>query len=138
MQCLTIAIENPTKEGEYRVFNQFQEVYDVTELALKVQKVGNELGLNVEVRNLENPRKEMEEHYYNPDHTHLLDLGYKPTHDVDQELRIMLQDLTKYKNRILEKKDVLIPDIRWDGTRKKVRFLEKSKETHAEGAVSSK
>ena len=125
MQCLTIAIENPPQKGEYRVFNQFQEVFDVTELALKVQKIGTELGLNVEVRNLENPRQEMEDHYYNPDHDHLLNLGYKPTHDVEQELRIMLSDLIKYKNRILEKKEVLIPDIRWDGRRKKVSFLEK-------------
>lgn len=128
MQCLAIVIENPPKKGEYRVFNQFEEVYNVTELAIKVQKTGNELGLNVEVRNLENPRKEMEEHYYNPDHKHLLDLGYKPTHDVEQELRIMLKDLMKYKERILEKKEVLIPDIRWDGTRKKVGFLEKLEE----------
>ena len=125
MQCLTITIENPTQEGEYRVFNQFEEVYNITELALKVQKVGNEFGLNVEVRNLENPRKEMEEHYYNPDHKHLLDLGYEPTHDVEQELRIMMKDLIKYKDRILEKKEALIPDIRWDGTRKKVGFIEK-------------
>ena len=123
MQCLTITIENPPKKGEYRVFNQFQEVYNVTELALKVQKVGTELGLDVKVRNLENPRKEMEEHRYNPDHKHLLDLGYRPTHDMEQELRIMLNDLTRYKERILEKKDALIPDIRWDGTRKKVGFL---------------
>ncbi|UCC39960.1 MAG: GDP-mannose 4,6-dehydratase [Candidatus Aminicenantes bacterium] len=137
MQCITIAIENPPKEGEYRVFNQFDEVYDVTELALKVQKAGKELGLNVEVRNLENPRKEMEEHYYNPDHEHLLNLGYKPTHNVEQELRIMLNDLIKYKKRILEKKEVLIPDIRWDGTRKKVGFLEK-KERALEEAAGSK
>ncbi len=125
MQCLAVSIENPPKKGEYRVFNQFEEVYNVTELAQKVQKVGNELGLKVEIRNLENPRKEMEEHYYNPDHKHLLDLGYKPTHDVEQELKIILNDLMKYKERILEKKEALIPDIRWDGTRKKVGFLEK-------------
>jgi UDP-sulfoquinovose synthase len=73
--CLTIAIENPPKKGEYRVFNQFEEVYDLTELALKVQKVAGDLGLKVEVGNVENPRLEMEEHYYNPDHRHLLDLG---------------------------------------------------------------
>jgi UDP-sulfoquinovose synthase len=137
MQCLTIAIENPPEKGEYRVFNQFQEVYNVTELALKVQKIGTELGLDVKVRNLENPRKEMEEHYYHPDHKHLLDLGYRPTHDMEQELRIMLNDLTRYKERILEKKDVLIPDIRWDGTRKKVGFLKKE-ETATEEAISSK
>jgi len=123
MQCLAIAIDNPPKEGEYRVFNQFEEVYSVTELAQKVKRVGDELGLNVNISNIENPRKEMEEHYYNPDHHHLLALGYKPTHDVEQELRIMLKDLSKYKNRIEEKKEALIPDIRWDGTRRKARFL---------------
>ena len=123
MQCLSIAINNPPKEGEYRVFNQFEEVYSVTELAQKVKKVGSEIGLNPDISNLENPRIEKEEHYYNPDHRHLLDLGYQPTHDVEEELRIMLKDLTKYRSRIEEKKEVLIPDIRWDGTRRKSRFL---------------
>jgi UDP-sulfoquinovose synthase len=123
MQCLTIAIENPPEVGEYRVFNQFEEVYNITELARKVQKVGNELGLDVVVRNIENPRMEMEEHYYNPDHQHLLDLGYQPTHDMEAELRIMLADLIKYRARIEEKRDVLIPDIRWDGTRRKSQYL---------------
>lgn len=125
MQCLTLAITNPPQPGEYRVFNQFEEVYSVTEFAQKVEKVGKELDLNVEIHNLENPRQEMEEHYYNPDHKHLLDLGYKPTHDVEQELRIMLKDLTKYRSRIEARKEALIPDIRWDGTRKKVSFLHK-------------
>jgi UDP-sulfoquinovose synthase len=123
MQCLTLAIEKPAKEGEYRVFNQFEEVYDVTELAQKVKRVGKNLGLNVDIRNLENPRKEMEEHYYNPDHKHLLDLGYKPSHDVEKELEIMLKDLIKYRSRIEARKEALIPDIRWDGTRRKSSFI---------------
>lgn len=123
MQCLTLAIENPPKEGEYRVFNQFEEVYSVTELAQKVKKVGEHLGLNVDIRNLENPRKEMEEHYYNPDHKHLLDLGYKPTHDIEKELEIVLKDLMRYRSRIEARREALIPDIRWDGRRAKVRFL---------------
>jgi UDP-sulfoquinovose synthase len=123
MQCLTLALENPPKAGEYRVFNQFEEVYGVTELAKKVQKVGASLGLSVEIRNLENPRTEKEEHYYNPDHKHLLDLGYKPTHDVEAELKIMLDDLMKHRGRIEARKEALIPDIRWDGTRRKVKFL---------------
>ncbi len=125
MQCLTLALENPPqKAGEYRAFNQFEEVYDVTTLALKVKKVAREMGMNVRVHNLENPRKEMEEHYYKPDHQHLFDLGYKPTHDVEAEMRIMLRDLMKYRDRIQEKQEVLIPDVRWDGTRRKVRFME--------------
>lgn len=124
MQCLTIAIENPPEPGEYRVFNQFEEVYDVTELALKVQKVGRELGLDVEIRNLENPRQEMDEHYYHPDHEHLLNLGYQPTHDVEAELRIMLRDLLAQRERLEHFREVLVPDIRWDGHHRKSTYLE--------------
>ena len=124
MQCLTLAIENPPqKAGEYRVFNQFEEVYDVTDLAAKVQRVAAGVGLKVEIRNLENPRKELEEHFYQPDHKNLLDLGYKPTHDVEAEMKVMLGDLINFRDRIEQKKDVLVPDVRWDGSRRKVAFL---------------
>jgi UDP-sulfoquinovose synthase len=123
MQCLTLALENPPAQGEYRVFNQFQEVYDVTELALMVQRVAGDLGLDVEVRNLENPRVEAEEHYYNPDHRNLLDLGYQPTHDVETELRVMLEDLIAHEGRIRNWQSRLIPDVRWDGRRRPVEFL---------------
>lgn len=124
MQCLTLALEQPPQRGEYRVLNQFAEVHDITALALKVQKVGAELGLSLAVQNLENPRLESEEHYYNPDHQRLFDLGYKPTHDVEEEMRIMLRDLVKCRGRIEAKRDVLIPDVRWSGPRAKVRSLE--------------
>jgi UDP-sulfoquinovose synthase len=123
MQCLNLALDNPPQPGEYRVLNQFEEVYDLTELAEKVRRVAGQLGLKVEIHNLENPRKEMEEHYYKPDHQNLRDLGYKPTHDVEAEMKIMLTDLMKYRERIEAKKEVLIPKIRWDGTRHKVEYL---------------
>lgn len=123
MQCLTLALENPPKRAEYRVFNQFEEVYDITHLALKVQKVAARLGLDVQMNNLENPRDEMEEHYYQVDHQHLLDLGYKPTHDVEAEMEIMLRDLIKHRARIEARQAALIPDVRWDGRRERVRFL---------------
>ncbi len=110
------------------MFNQFEEVYDITELARKVQKVAGGLGMDVTIRNLENPRKESEDHYYVVDHQHLLDLGYKPTHDVEAEMRIMLRDLSKYQDRIQAKREVLIPDVRWDGRREKVHFLDAERE----------
>ena len=123
MQCLTLALEKPPQPGEYRVFNQFEEVYDLTALAEKVRRVSGQLGLEVEIHNLENPRQEMEEHYYKPDHQNLRDLGYKPTHDVEAEMKIMLADLMKYRDRIESKKEALIPKIRWDGKRQKVAYL---------------
>lgn len=123
MQCLTLALQKPAAAGEYRVFNQFEEVYDVTEIARKVQSVAAGLGLDVQIQNLENPRLEAEQHYYNPAHQHLFDLGYKPTNDVETEVAVMLGDLVRYRSRIEAKKDMLIPDVRWNGERRKVHFL---------------
>ncbi|MCB9451807.1 MAG: NAD-dependent epimerase/dehydratase family protein [Anaerolineaceae bacterium] len=124
MQCLTLAVENPPAAGEYRVFNQFEECYNVEELANMVQEVGQSIGLDVNIHHYENPRQEMEEHYFNPDRQHLIDLGYQPTHDVKAEMRIMLQDLLPHEERILEKRDILIPDIRWDGTRHRSEIID--------------
>jgi UDP-sulfoquinovose synthase len=124
MQCLLLAIENPPDIGEYRVFNQFAEVFSITELALKVQKIAQNLGWNVKVCHLENPRHELSEHYYNPTHQHLFNLGYCPTDDVDAEIGIMLQDLWKYRERIHANKEILIPEFRWNGCKKKVKFLD--------------
>jgi UDP-sulfoquinovose synthase len=123
MQCLTLALENPASAGEYRVFNQFEEVYNVTQLAEKVALVSHQLGLDATINHIENPRLELEEHYYKPDHQHLLDLGYQPTHDVEAEMALMLQDLIKYRHRIEARREALIPDIRWDGARRKSNFL---------------
>ncbi len=123
MQCFTIAIENPPEPGEYRVFNQFEEVYDITELAEKVKKVAGEMGLKAEIRNLVNPRQEAEQHYYNPDHQRLLDLGYVPTTDMEGELKIIFADLIKYRSRTATHAHALWPDIRWDGSREKVEYL---------------
>jgi len=123
MQCLGLAIENPPADrGQYRVFNQFQEVYGLTDLAERVARVAREkFGLAAEIRSVENPRSEMEEHYYNPDHKHLADLGYRPTHDLDGDVAIVLADLMKFRARIEAREHVLVPDIRWDGRREKVR-----------------
>jgi UDP-sulfoquinovose synthase len=119
-------LENPPKPGEYRVFNQFEEVYGINELAEKVQRVGRQLGLDVELRNVENPRQEMEDHYYNPDHANLFNLGYRPTHAVEDELRTMLVDLMKYRSTIESRRHVLVPDVRWNGRRERVRWLDAS------------
>ena len=121
MQCFTLAIENPPQRGEYRTLNQFEGIYSVMELARRIKKVGKALGLNVDIRNLGNPRKEMERHYYNPDNSNLLDLGYEPSHDTENTIKEILIDLMKHKKRILSK--ALIPHIRWDGTRRKVVYI---------------
>lgn len=123
IQCLTLALENPPAAGEYRVFNQFEDVYDVATLAAKVQSVGRSLGLDPRIVHLENPRTEVERHHYKPDHEHLLALGYQPTRDMETELADVLADLIPHRERIAERRAVLAPDIRWSGERKQMDAL---------------
>jgi UDP-sulfoquinovose synthase len=123
MQCLTIAIENPPQAGDYRVFNQFEECYTVEELAVMVQQVGQDIGLEVGIHHYQNPRIEKDEHYYQPDRQNLIQLGYHPSHDVKAEMQIMLKDLIPHQGRILAKREILLPDIHWDGTRSRVQDL---------------
>jgi len=135
MQCLTLALENPPKRGEFRIFNQFQEVYDLTELAHNVQRAARKVGIEAEISHFNNPRVELDEHYYNPDHQHLFNLGYEPTRDVEAEIEVMILDLLAHRERIAAKRDVLVPDLHWDGKRKKIESLD---EAPAEQFVGAK
>lgn len=114
MQCLNIAIDNPPEEGEYRVFNQFDEVYSVYQLAEHIKHAGKKLGLSVKISNIKNPRTEAQEHYYNPDSNKLRKLGFKPTKELKDELNIMLKDLMAHKDRIEAKKHTILPKIYWN------------------------
>ena len=123
MACLRLAVENPPERGEFRVFNQFENAYSISELAYMVQEVATAIGLSVEIRHYDNPRKEMEDHYYQPDRQHLLDLGYQPTRDIKSVMKQMLLDLLDNRERIEAHADVLIPDIRWDASRKRSQII---------------
>ncbi len=117
MQCMALIIENPPAEGEYRVFNQFEQCYNIEELAFIVQDAAIASGLKARIEHYDNPRQEHESHYYNPACEHLVRLGYKPTGDMAAELKIILNDLIRQRERIACKAHNLLPDIRWDGTR---------------------
>jgi UDP-sulfoquinovose synthase len=111
LQCVRLSLENPPDAGELRIFNQFVETFTVNELAEKVRRVGDKFDLNVQIKSIENPRKELEEHYYNPAHTGLLDLGLSPHYLTDDQLSILIKNIIKYKDRI--KKDAIFSGIKW-------------------------
>lgn len=114
MQCLQLAIDNPPEYGEYRVFNQLEEVYRIDRLAQKVALAADEcFNLDVEIRHEPNPRNESEDHYYRPRHQKLIDLGYCPTSDMDAQLRIMIEELLPYRDRILQYADSIKPKTQW-------------------------
>jgi UDP-sulfoquinovose synthase len=115
VQCLTLICENPPEEGEYRVFNQIDETYNVRELADIVQKVATKKGLSVVIEHRENPRKEAEKHYYKVEAQHLKRLGFRPTRSLENELDLMLEDLMMFKERIKKKEHVIAPKTTWAG-----------------------
>lgn len=135
MQCLALAVENPAEEGEYRVFNQFAESYSIFDLALLVQDLGHELGMDVTVQQYENPRHEKPRHYYNPERRNLDRIGYIPSTDVRAELRLMLEDLLPHRERILTATEALVPNIRWDGRHRRSEVVAENAENTVELAL---
>lgn len=111
MQCIQLALRSRADSGELRVMNQFTETFSVNDLADRVQRVGSELGLAVEVQNVPNPRKEAEDHYYNPAHSALLDLGLEPTYMTDEVLAAMMRQVIAYEDQIA--RDRIPPRVRW-------------------------
>ncbi|HLH85509.1 MAG TPA: UDP-sulfoquinovose synthase [Thermoplasmataceae archaeon] len=112
--CLDLALHNPPQNGEYRVFNQFDEHYSVLQLAKMVRFIYERLyGGRVEIVNTPNPRVEMEEHYYNPEHTKLAKLGYRRSRSLEDEIKIILEDLARFKGKIESLRNVINPKTIW-------------------------
>ncbi len=111
MQCIYLALMNPAKRGELRIFNQMTEVFSINELAERVKRVGERLGYRVEIEHIENPRVEKEDHYYNPDYTGLLELGLKPHYLTDEVLEGFFKVVEKYKDRI--NRNAIFRGVKW-------------------------
>lgn len=111
LQCVHHSEMSAAGKGELRIFNQIMETFSANELAAKVQSVGASLGYDVKVNNIENPRKEAEEHYYNPTYQGLIDLGVKPHYLTDEVMAGMFRVVEKFKDNI--RKDVIFKGIKW-------------------------
>lgn len=121
LRCIELAIVNPAKPGEYRVFNQFTETFSVLQLAELVCQQAGCLGLRTEINHLPNPRVEQEDHHYNPVHTRLLDLGLQP-HLLSEELvNSMIAMVLKYSKHI--KPEIIMPKVKWNGSDPQVEEL---------------
>lgn len=115
LRCVELAILNAPAAGEYRVFNQFTETFNVLQLAEQVKLAAAELGIAVEIQHLANPRKEAEQHYYNPVHRKLTELGLEPHLLSDVLLDSVLLEVQSFAGRI--RQETILPKVRWDGMR---------------------
>jgi UDP-sulfoquinovose synthase len=102
LNCVRLSLENPSEPGELRIFNQLVETFSVNQLAERVKQAGQSLGINVQIQSVENPRIEAEEHYYNPVHRGLLELGLEPHYLTEEILAGMMEMVMRYKANIRE------------------------------------
>jgi UDP-sulfoquinovose synthase len=111
LQCVELAVLNPAAPGEFRVFNQFTEQFNVLELAELVKRSAESLGHEVLIDHLDNPRTEKEEHYYNAANTKLLDLGLEPHYLGEELVQSVLATIERYKDRVIT--SAIKPRTRW-------------------------
>lgn len=111
LQCVGKSVETPAKSGELRIFNQIMETFSVMELAEMTRRVGAKLGHDVTIDHLENPRKEAEEHYYNPTYQGLTGIGVEPHYLTDEVMEGMFRVVDRYRDNI--RKEVIFRGVKW-------------------------
>jgi UDP-sulfoquinovose synthase len=105
-QCIELALENPPVEGEYKVMNQYTEVFSVLDMAEHVRHA-----TGAEITHIDNPRVEDAEHYYNPSNEEFLKLGLKPKALAGDELYRLREYIKRYSGNIDE--HGFLPTVRW-------------------------
>jgi UDP-sulfoquinovose synthase len=110
-ECIRIASENPADRGEFRVFNQFTEQMSVRQIA---DTIAAEFPGECTIEQLDNPRVEAENHYYNARHSALEDLGLEPTLLSMTLIDHLFDVVERHKDRV--DLAAIMPTVRWRDT----------------------
>jgi len=111
VRCIQLACETPADRGEFRVFNQMTQKMSVRQIADTIAAASPEA---VTIEQIENPRVELEDHYYNVVHSGLAELGLEP-HLLSDTLIESLFEITKrYAHRV--RPEAMMPTIQWRRT----------------------
>ncbi|MFO8100949.1 MAG: NAD-dependent epimerase/dehydratase family protein [Dehalococcoidia bacterium] len=128
MQCMARLIAYPPEPGQYDVVNQMSGFYSISHLAHTVARIASkEFNLPVKIQRVENPRVESDIHPFEPIYNKLPDqFGFEPRVTLEDEIYRMLELLTQpeIKQRIEEKKHLILPRTWWSGVKKQVETLE--------------
>jgi UDP-sulfoquinovose synthase len=111
LQCVYAAAQSPPKVGELRIYNQIMETFSVNQLAELTRSVGRQRGYRVEVKAINNPRREAEMHYYNPTYQGLKDIGVKPHYLTEEVLDGLFKVVELYRSNI--RPEVIFKGVRW-------------------------
>jgi UDP-sulfoquinovose synthase len=112
LKCIQLSIDHSAKPGELRIFNQFVETFSVNDLAARVADAAKSIGIDVKIGAVKNPRIEKEEHYYNPSHSALLNLGLEPIFLSRDILVEMLLKVREHSASI--DPDKIFKNIKWN------------------------
>jgi UDP-sulfoquinovose synthase len=111
VECIRLACETPADRGEFRVFNQMTESLSVLQIA---ETVKAEYPGDATIEHVENPRVELEGHYYNVKHSRLEGLGLKPTLLSTTLIDHLFDVVERYKDRV--DLAAIMPTVRWRET----------------------
>jgi UDP-sulfoquinovose synthase len=111
VRCIQLACENPAGRGEFRVFNQLTQTMSVLEIAETVAAASPEA---VTIERLDNPRVELEEHYYNVVYSGLAELGLRAHLLSDTLIESLLSITKQYAHRA--RPEAMQPTIQWRST----------------------
>ncbi|GAA2813445.1 NAD-dependent epimerase/dehydratase family protein [Saccharopolyspora taberi] len=108
VECVRLAAENPAEAGEFRVFNQITESFSVEEIA---KVVATCFDGEITIEYLDNPRVEQQEHYYNPVHTGLVELGLEPHLLSDTLISSLFGVASRHRHRA--DLGAMLPSVQW-------------------------
>src|SRR5579884_2356826 len=122
VECIRLAAENPADPGEFRVFNQMTEALSIRQIA---ETVASEYPNwpsargEVKIKHVENPRVELEDHYYKVTHTALVELGLKPTLLSTTLIDHLFDVVERHKDRV--DLAAIMPTVKWRETTSQLR-----------------
>jgi UDP-sulfoquinovose synthase len=111
LECIRLVLDNPPAAGELRICNQFVEVFSVLDLAERVVAGARGLGLEAVLQHIPNPRIEAEEHYYNPIHSTLPQLGLRPHLLTESAVEEMIGIVRRHRD-LIDTRHIL-PTVQW-------------------------
>ena len=94
-----------------KIYNQITETLSVNQIAKKVKEAALEFNINVTVNSISNPRKEAEEHYYNPKYSGLRELGLKENFLTKDVIARMMDYVINNSSYI--QKEIILPRVKW-------------------------
>jgi UDP-sulfoquinovose synthase len=111
VECIRIASEFPADRGEFRVFNQMTETLSVRQIA---DTIAEEYAGECTIEQVENPRVEIYDHYYNVKHSALEGLGLQPTLLSMTLIDHLFEVVERHKERV--DAAAIMPTVRWTET----------------------